>query len=227
MRKLIVSVISTLDAYAGEGDVFVMPIDLGFDRYNLERMQAADTILLGANSFHMARATTGLRSPTTPPPRRSSARSRGSTTRSPRSSSPTAPGPEDTAPWDANTEIVRRAEAHARVADLKAGQGGDIICFGSLTTWNDLLAHSLVDELHILVGPGVIGSGVPTFSQRVEQEISLLDMRRLEDVWRTRRWSLCGTPSTEQVAIGDSSAGPGWRPAIASVVDPLTGQTAI
>jgi hypothetical protein len=45
MRKLIVSVLSTLDGYAaGEGgNVFVMPIDLGFDRYNVERMRSADT----------------------------------------------------------------------------------------------------------------------------------------------------------------------------------------
>ncbi|MGH3358391.1 MAG: hypothetical protein ACRDO7_06280, partial [Nocardioidaceae bacterium] len=58
MRKLIVTVISTLDGYAaGEGgNVFVMPIDLGFDRYNLDRMRAADTMLFGATSFHGARS---------------------------------------------------------------------------------------------------------------------------------------------------------------------------
>jgi hypothetical protein len=32
-----------------------MPIDLGFDRYNVERMRAADALLLGATSFHGAR----------------------------------------------------------------------------------------------------------------------------------------------------------------------------
>lgn len=58
MRKLIVTVISTLDGYAaGEGgNVFVMPIDLGFDRYNLERMQAAKTMLFGASTFRGARS---------------------------------------------------------------------------------------------------------------------------------------------------------------------------
>ena len=94
MRKLIVTVISTLDGYAaGEGgDVFVMPIDLGFDRYNLERMRAADTMLFGAASFLGARNYW--------PPladddsaRRSSVRSRGSTTLWPRWSSPTASHP--------------------------------------------------------------------------------------------------------------------------------------
>jgi len=32
-----------------------------------------------------------------------------------------------------------------------------------------------------LVGPGAIGPGVPTFSKPVEQELTLLDVRRLED----------------------------------------------
>lgn len=182
MRKLIVSVISTLDAYAaGEGgDVFVMPIDLGFDRYNLERMQAADTMLLGANSFHQARNYWPPLADDASAPEVEREISRLYNTLAKVVISDST-GSADTAPWDANTEIVRRGEAHARVAELKAGQGRDIICFGSLTTWNDLLAHRLVDELHILVGPGVIGSGVPTFSQPVEQEITLLDMRRLED----------------------------------------------
>jgi hypothetical protein len=53
MIQLIVTVISTLDGYAAgeDGNAFVMPIDLGFDRYNLERMRAADTMLFGAASF--------------------------------------------------------------------------------------------------------------------------------------------------------------------------------
>jgi dihydrofolate reductase len=88
---------------------------------------------------------------------------------------------EETAPWAASTEIVRRGEAHARIAELKAGPGRDIVCFGSLRTWNGLLAHGLVDELHLLVGPGAIGSGVSTFSKPVEQGLTLLDVRRLVD----------------------------------------------
>lgn len=41
--------------------------------------------------------------------------------------------------------------------------------FGSLTAWKDLLAHGVVDELHVMVGPGVIGSGIPTLSRPVER----------------------------------------------------------
>lgn len=182
MRKLIVTVTSTLDGYAaGEGgNVFVMPIDLGFDRYNLERMQAADTMLFGATSFHGAR---GYWPPladdaSAPEVEREISRLHNTLDKVVISDST---GPEDSAPWSDNTEIVNRKDAHARVAELKAGDGGDIVCFGSLTTWNNLLAHGLVDELHILIGPGAIGSGVPTFSQPLERELTPLDARPLED----------------------------------------------
>jgi len=182
MRKLIVTVTSTLDGYAaGEGgNVFVMPIDLGFDRYNLERMRAADTMLFGATTFHGAR---GYWPPladdaAAPEVEREISRLYNTLDKVVISDSTEA---EDTAPWNDNTDIVRRKDAHARVAELKGRDGGDIVCFGSLTTWNDLLAHGLVDELHILIGPGAIGSGVPTFSQPVEQELTFLDVRPLED----------------------------------------------
>lgn len=182
MRKLIVTVISTLDGYAAGdgGNVFVMPIDLGFDRYNLERMRAADTVLFGAISFMGARNYWPplADDASAPEVEREISRLHDTLAKVVISDSITL---EDTAPWAASTQIVRRGEAHARLTELKAGDGGDIVCFGSLRTWNDLLAHGLVDELHILVGPGALGSGVPTFSNPVEQRLTLLDVRRLED----------------------------------------------
>lgn len=182
MRKLIVTVLSTLDGYAaGEGgNVFAMPIDLGFDRYNLERMRAADTMLFGATSFRAARSYwPPLADDASAPEVEREIAHLHSTLAKVVISDSTAP--EDTAPWVASTELVRRGEAHARVAELRGGNGRDIVCFGSFRTWNDLLAHGLVDELHILVGPGAIGSGVPTFSKPVEQVLTLLDVQRMED----------------------------------------------
>jgi dihydrofolate reductase len=53
MRKLIVSNIMSLDGYyEGPGkNVMVLPMDEAFDTYNAERLRAADTLLLGRNTY--------------------------------------------------------------------------------------------------------------------------------------------------------------------------------
>src|SRR6187549_1557964 len=58
MRKLIVCNIVSLDGfYSGPGgDVMAMPFDNGFSDYNAERLRAADTLLLGRKSFEMFRS---------------------------------------------------------------------------------------------------------------------------------------------------------------------------
>lgn len=55
MRKLIVSNIVSLDGYcAGPGgDVMALPMDDSFDTYNVERLQAADTLLLGRKTYEL------------------------------------------------------------------------------------------------------------------------------------------------------------------------------
>src|SRR6266496_4478359 len=55
MRKLIVINIMSLDGcYEGpDRNVMALPMDEAFDFYNLERMRAADTVLLGHNSYQM------------------------------------------------------------------------------------------------------------------------------------------------------------------------------
>ncbi len=52
-RKLIVINIMSLDGcYEGPGrNVMALPMDPAFDSYNLDRMRAADTVLLGHNSY--------------------------------------------------------------------------------------------------------------------------------------------------------------------------------
>lgn len=55
-----------------------------------------------------------------------------------------------------------------RVTELKA-QGTSFGVTGSLTLVRSLLAHGLLDELHLLVHPIVVGSGAKVFPDGTEQ----------------------------------------------------------
>src|SRR5215207_3428248 len=182
MRKLIVTTIVSLDGYSAGpgGDVMAMPMDHAFDDYNIERLRAAGTLLLGAKTY------TGFK--TFWPGRADAPDARGNERETSRrndaidkvvvSDSLTD---ADTDPWTDTTEIVRRADAHERIAQLKKGDGGDILMFGSGTLWNDLLAAGLVDELHLMIGPAVLGGGTPAFGDDgVTAALELVDTRRFE-----------------------------------------------
>lgn len=198
MSKLIVTVTSTLDGYAAGdgGNIFVMPIDLGFDHYNLDRMRAADAVLLGATTFRGARDYWPSVADNDSAPDVEREISRLYRTM-PKVVVSDSMGPADTAPWEASTTVVPRADAPARVAELKRAGTGDIVCFGSLATWDSLLAAGLVDELHVLVGPGAIGSGVPTFRRSPEEPLTLLDARRLDDSDLVALCYAVGTPRSD------------------------------
>jgi dihydrofolate reductase len=83
----------------------------------------------------------------------------------------------ETDPWRTTTRIVRRDRAHDAIAELKGGDGRDILMYGSHILWNDLLAAGLVDELHFLVGAVVLGEGTPAFTNPPPAPLRLLDSR--------------------------------------------------
>jgi dihydrofolate reductase len=62
------------------------------------------------------------------------------------------------ATWQ-NSEIIS-GDVARKVADIKAGDGGDISMSGSATTVRWLLRHGLLDELNLLVHPIVVGDGM-------------------------------------------------------------------
>jgi dihydrofolate reductase len=180
MRKLVVTILTSLDGYAAGpgGDVMALPLDESFSAYNVERLRVADTLLLGRVTFE------GFRSywpgvaddPDQPDIEREISRRNTAARKIVVSDSLTA---DEVAGWG-ETQVVRRADAHRAVAELKQEDGADILTFGSMTLWNDLLAAGLVDELHLMVGNGVLGDGVPAFSARVPERLRLREVRRLE-----------------------------------------------
>lgn len=192
LRKLVVCNIASVDAYfeGPGGDVLALPMDAFFDAHNLERLRAATTLLVGAKTFLGLKAywPAVAEDPTRSPAvaadasvaelHRETGQRNAAIEKVVVSDTLTE---ADTAPWTSTTRIVRRGDAANVVAGLKAGDGGDILTFGSRTTWNALAAAGLVDELHVMVGAKVVGAGTPLFGEALAgTSLGLLDVERRE-----------------------------------------------
>lgn len=189
MRKVIVSNIVTLDGYyEGPGkDVLAVfsprnsayPDDWGFDLYNIERMRAADTVVLGKKTFEGFRSYWPdiWKDSDQHETQREISRLYNSMGKVVVSDTLTE---DDLSPWT-DTTIVRRADALQYIADLKTQEGGEIVIFGSRILWNFLLVNGLVDEIHLMISPVVLGGGTPAFQDAGDRVLTLLETHGWEE----------------------------------------------
>ncbi|MFE0155145.1 dihydrofolate reductase family protein [Nonomuraea sp. NPDC059007] len=179
MRKVVVTNIVTPDGYfEGPGkDFMAMPEEDAFDEYNAERLRAADTLVLGRVTYEGAKAywPGAAGDAETRPVLREMSRLINAMNKVVVSDSLT---PERSAPWH-DTRIVKRGHAHEAVTGLKRSPGRDIMIFGSHVLWNDLLTHGLIDELHLMIGPKILGGGTPAFELPAPMSLRLLEARPL------------------------------------------------
>jgi len=180
MSKVVVSSIVSVDGYTEGpgGNVMVMPMDHAFDEHNAERMRAAGSILFGASTYRGMAGfwPTVVGSPELTPG--SAYIAQRYADGMPITVVSDTVTEADTGAWRDQTTIVRRAEAHDHVARLREQDRGDILVFGSRTLWGDLLAHELVDELHLMVGPAVVAGDQHAFAGVPATALRLLDVRR-------------------------------------------------
>ena len=183
MRTVIVNNIVSLDGFTAseDGNPLVLQMDAAFDQANLQSISSADLVLLGRDSFDgfsgywpfVAEAPEAA--DFTAP----EARAVDSTNRAISDAYNALPKvvvsdrgniPEENA-WYESTTCISRADATEWLRHAIMSGDGDIIVFASHILWNSFLADGLIDEMHLMISPNVLGAGVPAFTATAQLEL--------------------------------------------------------
>lgn len=79
----------------------------------------------------------------------------------------------DESPWP-GAELAR-GDLVEEVKALKSRLGGDLITYGGADFASELIAHDLVDDLHLFVNPTAIGEGMPIFRRGGRRDLTLVE----------------------------------------------------
>lgn len=168
MRKLIVVSMVSLDGYytGPNGDMTNMGIDDGFNAYNAERIKSASTVLVGHTSFKEFSSYWPGRE------RDEDASENELKFNESYYDIEKIVVAKDFDPDEVPSEWKGTVKSFGnnlieKVKELKEKDGQDIVIWGSRTLWSDLIKHGLVDEMHLVIGNGLLGNGVPLFQANI------------------------------------------------------------
>ncbi len=169
MRKIISGMFMSLDGVVGSPERWNMPYfndEMGAEIGGL--MAAGDTMLLGRRTYQeFAAAFGGNAGDATADQMNNTRKVVVSTTL-------------DKAEWQNSTLI--RGNVAEEIAQLKQQPGTNINVSGSATLVRSLLRDGLLDELHLLIHPIVVGSGGRLFEDAGEQfALKLVDSHTLSN----------------------------------------------
>jgi dihydrofolate reductase len=77
-----------------------------------------------------------------------------------------------------NTKVLS-GDVIGQVHKLKDGDGGDILVYGSAGLVHSMLPHGLVDQVHVLLYPTVLGRGTRLFPDNYAARFDLHDLKQL------------------------------------------------
>ncbi|HEY3549119.1 MAG TPA: dihydrofolate reductase family protein [Propionicimonas sp.] len=181
MGKIVVCTMLSLDGYTegSGGNVMALPLDEAFALHNTERARSASSFLLGATTYRgfLGYWPAQHDNPEASPLDRYIADRYADGI--PITVVSDTLMPDETGPWRDQTTIVRRRDAHEAVASLRE-RDGDALIYGSRTLWTDLLAHGLIDELHLMIGPRIVAGDHPVFAGLPQTDLRLIGVR----TWR-------------------------------------------